>query len=146
MMGRLDRFRAWQWAVVFLNALAVPALAIEQQESQNREAAMNMIDRSKVVRDALASAEQISRALSQSGYKAGFSLESLKQVDRFFEEQVSNGQPRPGGLLSQQLVHDYLQLVPTSVRLFVGRMEESGRAMTMTLEPRSILPFALKAE
>ena len=89
--------------MVVLNALAVPALAIEQPGSENREAAINMIDRSKVERDALASAEQISRALSQSGYKADFSLESLKQVDRFFEEQVSNGQPKPGGLLSQQL-------------------------------------------
>jgi hypothetical protein len=89
--------------MVFLSALAVPALAIEQQGSENREAAINTINRSKVVSDALASAEKISRALSQSGYKADFSLESLKQVDRFFEEQVSNGQPKPGGLLSQQL-------------------------------------------
>ena len=62
-----------------------------------------MIIQSKIVSDALLSAEQISRALSQSGYKADFSLESLKQVDQFFEEQVANGQPKPGGLLSQQL-------------------------------------------
>jgi hypothetical protein len=87
-----------------LIALAVlPVLAIEQQGSKGREGATNMITQSKVVSDALASVEQISRALSQSGYKADLSLESLKQVDRFFEEQVENGRPRPGGLLSQQL-------------------------------------------
>ena len=103
MMRWLDSFQAWRWAIVFLSALAVPALAIKQQGSENREAAINMIERSKVVSDALASAEKISRALSQSGYEADFSLESLRQIDRFFEEQVSNGQPKPGGLLSQQL-------------------------------------------
>jgi hypothetical protein len=103
MMGWLDSFHTWRWAIVFLSALAVPGLAIEQQGSENREAAINMNNRSKVVSDALTSAEKISRALSQSGYKADFSLESLKQVDRFFEEHVSNGQPKPGGLLSQQL-------------------------------------------
>jgi hypothetical protein len=103
MMRWVDSFHAWCWAMVFLCALAVPALAIEQQGSENREAAINMINRSKVVSDALASAEKISRALSQSGYRADFSLESLKQVDRFFEEQMSNGQPKPSGLLSQQL-------------------------------------------
>lgn len=58
---------------------------------------------SKIVRDALASAEQVSRALSQPGYRADFSLESLKEVDRFFDEQVLNGKPKVGGLLSQEL-------------------------------------------
>jgi hypothetical protein len=90
------------WALV-LCAAAVPVLAVEQQGPENRGATINMITQSKIVSDALASAEQISRALSQSGYKADFSLESLKQVDRFLEEQVANGQPKPGGLLSQQL-------------------------------------------
>jgi len=85
--------------------IAAPAvsLAIEPQGPGNRGVATNMTAHSKIVNDALASAEQISRALSQSGYKADFSLESLKQVDRFFEEQVTSGQPKPGGLLSQQL-------------------------------------------
>lgn len=88
---------------MFSVALAAPVLANEQQVAEDRGAAINMISQSKIVSDALASAEQISRALSQSGYKADFSLESLKEVDRFFEEQVANGQPKPGGLLSQQL-------------------------------------------
>jgi hypothetical protein len=39
----------------------------------------------------------------QSGYQADFSLESLKEVDRFFDDQVLNGKPKTGGLLSQEL-------------------------------------------
>ncbi len=85
---------------MILHMIAVPAFAIEQE---SRGPGISMTTQSKIVSDALASAEQISRALSQSGYKADFSLESLKQVDRFFEEQVINGRPRPGGLLSQEL-------------------------------------------
>jgi len=85
-----------------LIAVAVPALAIEQRP-ENRGAATNITIQSKILNDALASAEQISMVLSQSGYRADFTLESLKQVDRFFEEQVTNGKPKPGGLLSQQL-------------------------------------------
>lgn len=102
-MRRLHSFQPWQYATIFLIAVAVPALAVEQQRPESRKTTTNMITQSKVVSDALASAEKISRALSQSGYKADFSLESLKQVDRFFEEQVANGRPKPGGLLSQQL-------------------------------------------
>jgi hypothetical protein len=78
-------------------------LAVEQQESESRGAATNVITQPKIVSDTIASAEWVSKALSQSGYQADFSLESLKQVDRFFDEQVANGQPKPGGLLSQQL-------------------------------------------
>jgi hypothetical protein len=63
----------------------------------------NMATQAKIVSDALASAEWISRALSQSGYPADFTLESLKQIDRFFDEQAANGQPKAGGLLAEQL-------------------------------------------
>jgi hypothetical protein len=58
---------------------------------------------STIAKDALALAEQISRKLSQSGYQADFSLESLKEVDRFFDDQVLNGKPKDGGILSQEL-------------------------------------------
>jgi hypothetical protein len=88
---------------MILITMTLPALAIEQQGPENRGTTTSMSIQSKIVSDALVSAEWISRALSQSGYKADFSLESLRQVDRFFEEQVANGQPKPGGLLSQQL-------------------------------------------
>jgi hypothetical protein len=103
MLLRFDDFHAWRRAMVFSIALAAPALATEPRGPENHGAVATMSTQSKVVSDALAAAEQISRALSQSGYKADFSLESLKQVDRFFDEHATNGQPRPGGLLSQQL-------------------------------------------
>jgi len=102
MMRRLGIFYSCGWAMVLI-AVPVVALAIEPQGTGNPGVVSNMIAQSKIVSDALAAAAHISKALSQSGYKADFSLESLKQVDRFFEEQVTNGQPKPGGLLSQQL-------------------------------------------
>lgn len=60
-------------------------------------------DGSKVVADTKASAEWIAKALSTSGYKADFSLESLKEVDRFFDDQAPNGHPKQGGLLASDV-------------------------------------------
>ncbi len=57
----------------------------------------------KIVSDALSSADWIAKALSSSGYHANFSLKSLKEIDRFFDEQAPGGNPKPGGLLSQNL-------------------------------------------
>jgi hypothetical protein len=57
----------------------------------------------KIIEDAIAGAKWIANALSQSGYKADFSLQSLKEIDRFFDEQTTDGQPNPDGLLSEQL-------------------------------------------
>jgi hypothetical protein len=34
---------------------------------------------------------------------ADFSIESLREIDRFFDEHAQNGQAIPGGLLSEQL-------------------------------------------
>lgn len=45
----------------------------------------------------------ISSALNSSGYKADYSIESLKEIDRFFDEHVENGEPKKGGLLSESL-------------------------------------------
>jgi hypothetical protein len=58
---------------------------------------------SKIVTDALSSAEWISKALISSGYKADFSLDSLREIDRFFEEQTADGKAKAGGLLSEKL-------------------------------------------
>ena len=41
--------------------------------------------------------EWIAKALISSGYQADHTLESLKEIDRFFDEQSG-----PGGLLSEQ--------------------------------------------
>jgi len=56
-----------------------------------------------VIEDAEKAAEWVATALSSSGYVADFSPRSLWEVDRFFDEQSLDGQPRPGGLLAEDL-------------------------------------------
>jgi len=62
-----------------------------------------MITEANVVKDAKTSADWISGALKGSGYRADFSIESLKEIDRLFDEQTSKGAAKPGGLLSKDL-------------------------------------------
>jgi hypothetical protein len=57
----------------------------------------------QIVRDAVEAAEWMAKALSSSGYKADFTLHSLKEVDRFVDDQVPGGNPKRGGLLSDHL-------------------------------------------
>jgi hypothetical protein len=57
---------------------------------------------SQIVRDAVAASKWIARALNSSGYKADFSMESLREIDRFFDEHSADGKPKPGGLLAEQ--------------------------------------------
>jgi hypothetical protein len=45
------------------------------------------------------SSNWISEALNSSAYKADFLIESLKEVDRFFNEHSKDGKPVAGGLL-----------------------------------------------
>lgn len=56
-----------------------------------------------IVRDAMKGAEWIAAALNSSGYHADFSLESLREVDRFFDEHTVDGRAREGGLLAHKL-------------------------------------------
>jgi len=58
---------------------------------------------SKIVRDVKAAAEWIAKALRSSGYNADFSVESLKEIDRFFDDEAPGGVPRETGLLSESL-------------------------------------------
>lgn len=58
-------------------------------------------EQAKVVSDAISSAEWMAKALSSSGYKADFSIESLKEIDRFFDDQAPNGNAKSDGLLGQ---------------------------------------------
>ena len=66
-------------------------------------AAMTNAAEPMIISDAKASAEWISKALTSSGYKADFSIESLKEIDRFFEEHAPNGKPSPDGLLAENV-------------------------------------------
>ena len=56
-----------------------------------------------LVGEAAGGAAWIAKALVSSGYRADFSIESLGEVDRFFDDQGSDGQARAGGLLAKNL-------------------------------------------
>jgi hypothetical protein len=143
MMQLLSKLHSWSWGLIVAIFLIVPAWAIEQSGSENREPNTKMTAPPKIVRDAVDSADQISRALSQSGYNADFSLESLKEIDRFFDEHVTSGKAKPGGLLSQELGSRLFALGS-----YVGeviRRRNNGRETTMILKARSISPFACEA-
>jgi hypothetical protein len=56
-----------------------------------------------LVADARRMAKWVADALNQSEYNADFSLESLREIDRFFDEQSRDGVAVPGGLLAEQL-------------------------------------------
>ena len=41
----------------------------------------------------------VALALRSCGYAADFSIDSLKEIDRFFDEHVHDGEAVPGGCL-----------------------------------------------
>jgi len=49
------------------------------------------------------SADWASQNLTARGYKADFSLESLREVERFFVEHSTKGKATPGGWLAERL-------------------------------------------
>ena len=58
--------------------------------------------RPSIVKDAIEAADWMAKSLVDRGYKADFSLESLKEVDRFIDDEAPDGKPKPGGHLAQQ--------------------------------------------
>jgi hypothetical protein len=58
--------------------------------------------RPSIVKDAVEAADWMAKSLADWGYKADFSLDSLKDVDRFIDEEAPDGKPKPGGHLAQQ--------------------------------------------
>lgn len=56
-----------------------------------------------IVDDVAASASWIATALTSSGYRADFSPDSLREIDRFFDEQPRKGKAVKRGLLSEGL-------------------------------------------
>lgn len=60
-------------------------------------------DMATIKEDIAESADWISRALNNSGYRADFTPQSLWEIDRFFDEHSQNGAARAGGLLSSGL-------------------------------------------
>jgi hypothetical protein len=56
-----------------------------------------------LLEDVSFAADWIALTLWASGYVADFSLDSLKEIDRFLDEHTCDGRAVPGGLLSEQL-------------------------------------------
>ncbi len=56
-----------------------------------------------LLEDVSFAADWIALTLWGSRYVADFSLDSLKEIDRFFDDHTRDGQAVPGGLLSEQL-------------------------------------------
>jgi hypothetical protein len=56
-----------------------------------------------LVDNAKSSAEWIATALNSAAYNVDFTILSLKEIDRFFDEHSENGEPTSTGLLSEQL-------------------------------------------
>ncbi len=56
-----------------------------------------------LIEDVRKSADWVANGLSSSGYSADFTIESLKEIDRFFDEHSRDGVAVSGGLLSEQL-------------------------------------------
>jgi hypothetical protein len=57
--------------------------------------------RRSLVEDIATASDWIVGALRSSGYRIDFSVDSLKEIDRFFDEHALNGGARPGGLLAE---------------------------------------------
>jgi hypothetical protein len=56
-----------------------------------------------IVEDVTGAAQWMAQALTSSEYRADFTPGSMWEVERFFDEQASNGQAAPRGLLSEDL-------------------------------------------
>jgi hypothetical protein len=54
-----------------------------------------------ILQDVKLAADWIAQALASSGYRADFSLESLREVDRFLQEHAPGGRPKRGVLLAE---------------------------------------------
>jgi hypothetical protein len=95
----------------------------------------------QIVKDALDAAEWVAKALSSSGYKADFTLDSLKEVDRFVDDQAQR-EIRSRAASSQTIwVRVFSRSAPTLVKSFVGKVKASGAATTLIPREKSIWPF-----
>jgi hypothetical protein len=53
--------------------------------------------------DITKASDWIAAALRSSGYNIDFSVQSLQEIDRFYDEHTVNGAPRPNGLFAADL-------------------------------------------
>jgi hypothetical protein len=90
--------------------------------------------------DAMKASERIATALSSSGSVADFNSASLRQIDRFFDEQAQGGTAKPGGLLSEDLGSRLFAIgayVGEDIAMQAGRPSGSRSCCTIGRRPRS---------
>lgn len=56
-----------------------------------------------LIEDAMRGAEWMALCLAESGYNPDFTLNSLRDLDKFIDEHSKDGKPKPGGLLSESV-------------------------------------------
>jgi hypothetical protein len=97
-----------------------------------------------LIEDARKAAEWVSQALTSSGYTADFSPESLREIDRFFDEHSRGGQAVPGGLLSedrgQRLFALGAYVGEVVLRQYGGRWEADDEDPDGEINLRVVLP------
>lgn len=92
--------------------------------------------------DIIIGSNWISEALISSGYKADFSMDSLEEIDHFFDEQSKDGDAIPGGLLSEDLGKRLF-----CIGCYVGeviRKNYGGEWIVDELDPESEINISLK--
>jgi hypothetical protein len=80
----------------------VTALAAGASETVPIKRVSPEASRPSIVRDAIEAADWMAKSLADLGYKTDFSLESLKEVDRFIDDEAPDGKPKPGSHLAAQ--------------------------------------------
>ena len=98
----------------------------------------------KIVKDVVGAADWMAKALCSSGYGANFSLESFREIDRFFDDQAPDGKPRPTGLLSEQLGQRIF-----GIGAYIGeviRHEVGGEWIGDDADPQAEINVAIRQE
>lgn len=79
-------------ALIFILAAASVSVVPTPSDAQQPDS---------LVEDAQSAARWVADNLSQSGYRADFSLKSVWDIERFFDDHAENGKARPDGLLAE---------------------------------------------
>jgi hypothetical protein len=96
----------------------------------------------KIVTDVRDAAEWMAEALPGWGYRGDFSVESLKDIDRFVDEQFPNGRPKPSDLLARDLGARIFAL-----GAYVGetiRRQGEGRWLASQGDPEDVINLTVK--
>jgi hypothetical protein len=96
----------------------------------------------QIVKDAVEAAEWMAKTLSSSGYKADFTLDSLKEIDRFVDDQARGEIQNRAASFQTIWVRVFSRLAHTLVKSFAGKVKASGAATITILREKSIWPFS----